>query len=356
MTTATPAATLALPGDITTLTGGYIYDRLLLEELRHAGHPMGLLQLPDGFPFPTPQDMAQAVTALQALPGDQPVIIDGLAFGALPTSEVARIKAPIVALVHHPLALESGLPQDQQDHLWRTERDNLRHAVAVLVPSPHTRDMLVERYDVAPDLIRVALPGIARPCPRPAPVQGDAPPLILSVGILHPRKGHDVLIAALHRIADLPWRAEIVGNPWEPGHAEALQAQIDDTGLSARIHLAGRVSADRLNALYAEARIFALATRYEGYGIVFNEALVHGLPVVSCRTGAVPDTVPADAGRLVARDDPAAFADALRDLLTVPGLRDTMAAAAQKRGDSLPTWADTAAVAADALRSAMVRP
>lgn len=355
MTTAKPSATFAVPGDITTLTGGYIYDRLLLEELRAAGRDVALVQLPDGFPFPSDADMDKAIAALQALSENHPVIIDGLAFGALPTAGVTGIKAPIIALVHHPLALESGLPAEQQDHLWRTERDNLRHVAAIIVPSPHTRDILIDRYEVDPVQIHVALPGIARPPSLPMDTDQDGPPLILSVGILHPRKGHDVLIAALQKIADLDWRAEIVGNPWEVGHADTLQAQIDQAGLTTRINLAGRVSADHLNRLYAQARIFALATRYEGYGIVFNEALVHGLPIVSCRTGAVPDTVPSDAGLLVEKDDPTAFAAALRRLLTLPVVRDSMAAAARVRGDALPTWADTAGVAAQALDFAMAR-
>jgi len=345
-------AVLAVPGDITTLTGGYIYDRLLLDELRIAGREVSLLQLPDGFPFPTPQAMDQALAQLQALPTDTPVIIDGLAFGALTTAGVTRIAAPIVALVHHPLALESGLPAEQQQHLWQTERDNLRHAKQILVPSPHTRAILIERYDVPAERIHVALPGIAQPL-FAEPSAKEGPPLILSVGILHPRKGHDVLTDALARIADLDWRAEIVGNPWEEGHSAALQDKIDSSRLSSRINLAGRVAPEVLDGLYRHAAIFALATRYEGYGIVFNEALVHGLPIVSCRTGAVPDTVPADAGLLVEPDDPAAFADALRALLTDDKRRAAMATAAKEKGDALATWAETARIAGLALDAAI---
>jgi glycosyltransferase involved in cell wall biosynthesis len=347
-------AAMAVPGDITNLTGGYIYDLRVLEELRKAGREIRLIRLPDGFPFVSPSDMGKALTALQELPESCPVIVDGLAFGALETAGVARIKAPIVALVHHPLALESGLPDEQRDHLLRTERDNLRFAARVLVPSPHTRAVLIERYDVPADRIHVALPGIAQPKAQAGGgVQKSEPPLILSVGILHPRKGHDVLIDALAQIADLEWQAKIVGNPWQQGHSEALQDRILHAGLGNRLHLEGRVSNAELESLYRKAAIFALATRYEGYGIVFNEALVHGLPIVSCRTGAVPDTVPPQAGLLVERDDPSAFAGALRSLLTTPDQYQAMAAAAGRFGAGLNTWSQTADIAGQAIDAAL---
>jgi glycosyltransferase involved in cell wall biosynthesis len=345
----TPAA-LAVPGDITTITGGYIYDRLLVEELRAAGRQMQMIRLADSFPFPTKADMASSLALLQGLASDCPVIIDGLAFGALDTAGVAAIRAPVVALVHHPLALESGLPQAQQDHLFQTERDNLRHAAQVLVPSPHTAAVLIDRYDVPHSRIHIARPGIAQP--QPGRAIRLSPPLILSVGILHPRKGHDVLIDALAQVADLDWSACIVGNPWEPGHSDALRQQITRHGLDGRLRLAGAVSADALADLYAQASIFALATRYEGYGIVFNEALVHGLPIVSCRTGAVPDTVPHGTGVLVPRDDPAAFGQGLRTVLIDPAKRATMAQAAARFGADLPDWAETARIAGRAIDAA----
>ena len=202
--------TFALPGDITTLTGGYIYDCRMVQGLRDQGRHVDVLALPDSFPTPSDSDVRQALDALQALPADRPVIIDGLAFGALDPQGVAAIRAPIVAMIHHPLAQESALPADLADHLWRTERANLAHARHVMVPSPHTRDMLIDRYDVPADRITVARPGTDRP-EQPATPQD--PPLILSVGILHPRKGHDVLIAALAALVDLDWQAVIVGNP-----------------------------------------------------------------------------------------------------------------------------------------------
>jgi glycosyltransferase involved in cell wall biosynthesis len=345
-----PSIAFAVPGDITTLTGGYIYDRKLLAALQQAGHDVTLLPLPDGFPFPHQAAMAQAVAALQALDPDSLVIIDGLAFGALPPDQVAQISARIVALIHHPLAYESGLPQDQADHLLQTERANLAHAAQVLVPSPHTAETLIRHYDVAENLIHIARPGIEG---GPVPTKPQDPPLILSVGILHPRKGHDVLIRALAQIADMDWQAVIVGSPWEAGYQDHLQGLIDDLGLTARAHLTGRISDAALADYYAKAQLFALATRYEGYGMVFNEALIHGLPIISCATGAVPGTVPAAAGLLVPCDDPVAFADALQQVLADPARAGAMRAAAADAARSLGDWSVTAQVAAKAIRQAM---
>ena len=62
----------------------------------------------------------------------------------------------------------------------------------------------------------------------------------------------------------------------------------------------GAVSPPRLAALYAEADMFVLASHFEGYGMAYAEAVAHGLPVIGTNAGAIPDTVPAGAGLLVA--------------------------------------------------------
>ncbi|SNR45027.1 glycosyltransferase [Paracoccus sediminis] len=340
-----PAA-FAIPGDIATLTGGYLYERRLLEGLRDIGHDMLHLQLPAGFPDPFDAEMAAAVAALRAVAPDRPLILDGLVFGSIDTAGLAQVRAPVIAMIHHPLALESRLVPARRDHLHRTERDNLRLARHVLVPSPHTRRILIDRYDVPGDRITIARPGVERPRLPPAPV---APPLILSVGILHPRKGHDILVAALSQLMDLDWQAVIVGNRWDAVHADALAGQIAASPAAARITLAGQVAPDVLETLYAGASIFALATRYEGHGLVFDEAIVRGLPVVSCATGAVPDTVPTAAGLLVPPDDAHAFARAVRRILSDDTLRLGMARAAADIGTLLPDWGRTTMIASRVL-------
>ena len=335
----TPCA-FAIPGDIATLTGGFIYERRLLQGLRQLGHDTRHLQLPAGFPDPSPAEMQAAIAALAA--EDRPLIVDGLVFGAIDTQGLARSQAPLIAMIHHPLAKESGLSAARRDHLFRTERDNLRLARHVLVPSPHTRQILTQDYGVPPERITIARPGTEPARLSPAPI---SPPLILAVGILHPRKGHDVLIDALSQLGDLDWQARIVGRAWDADHPGELAAQIAASPVAGRIELAGEIKPGPLETLYAQASVFALATRYEGHGIVFDEALAHGLPIVSCAAGAVPDTVPPVAGLLVPPGDAPAFATALRRLLSDPALRGRMARDALAIGKALPGWDDTARIA-----------
>lgn len=339
-------AAFAIPGDIETLTGGYIYEHRLLLGLRDQGRDVRHVQVPAGFPDIDAAGMRQTIQQLQAVEPDRVLILDGLVFGAIDTQGLAGLRAPVVAMIHHPLAMESGLRPDLREHFFVTERDNLRLARQVLVPSPHTRDLLVARYDVTPDRITVARPGVDPPLLTSTPVQ---PPMILSVGILHPRKGHDILIEALARITDLDWRAVIIGNPWDPVHAKALRRQVDASGLGERLRLAGKLSTDDLHRHYAAASIFALATRYEGYGIVFDEALSYGLPMVSCATGAVPETVPAETALLVPPEDSAAFAAALRRMLVDAPLRRACAKAAAAAGQRLSGWSETARIAGQVL-------
>jgi len=342
----TRRAAFALPGSIAARTGGTIYDARVLAALRTAGRDVALLELDGGFPCPDATAMTAALDRLGALRADCPVIVDGLAFGALDPAGVARIAAPIVALVHHPLALETGMAPEMAARLVRTETANLARAAHVIVPSPHTADVLRRDYAVPADRLTVARPGIDRPQTASRPV---SPPLILSVGLLAPRKGHDVLLRALAAIADRDWQAVIVGRNHDGRTGTDLAARACDLGLADRVRFAGELPGAALDRLYAGASVFALATRYEGYGMVFAEALVRGLPVVACRTGAVPDTVPDGAGVLVAVDDVAGFAAELARLLDDPGHRAALAAEAARYGATLPGWDDTAALFARVL-------
>ncbi|MFI5017905.1 MAG: glycosyltransferase family 4 protein [Dongiales bacterium] len=340
-----------IPGDLATRTGGYGYDRRLIGELCRAGWKVVHLPLGPSFPIPDAADLEAAGESFAALAEGSLVLVDGLAFGALPEiaeTEAGRLR--LVALVHHPLAEETGLSAAAADALFRSERRALATTRGIIATSSTTAQRLIERYGVAPARLAVARPGSdpASLPPAVAPGQGHIVNL-LSVGTLTPRKGHDLLIEALARLADLPWTCRIIGSPDRaPATAADLRGRIARHGLQSRIILAGE-TAD-LSSAYDVADVFVLASRHEGYGMVFAEAMQHGLPVIATTAGAIPEAVPSGAGILVPPDDVTALAGALAQLIGDPALRARYASGARTAALELPSWTDTARDVAAALQ------
>ncbi|WP_299654613.1 glycosyltransferase family 4 protein [uncultured Tateyamaria sp.] len=333
-------AVFAIPGDKDRRTGGFIYEARVLHELNELGCTTQHLQLPGSFPDPTAADMEATINALCAVPQDQPIILDGLVFGAIDPAGLARVSAPVIAMIHHPLGLETGLPKTRADFLLRNEAAALRHTDHVIVPSLETARILCRDFGADADRVTVAPPGFDRPTVHRTPT---TPPLILSVGLLAPRKGHDVLLDALGQLENLSWRADIVGKTYDPDYAYALDRQVHTLGIATRVTFSGEIEQDALTTRFNAASVFALATRYEGYGMVLNEAMFYGLPIVSCSVGAVPETV-GDAGILVPPDDAKCLADALRQIIENPAEADRLSRLSTQRARALPHWRDTARV------------
>lgn len=344
-------AAFAIPGDLSLPTGGYGYDRRVLALLPQHGIEPRVLALPGSFPFPDAADLEDTKRALDSVAPDEVLLIDGLAWGACPKALAQRVRAPIVALCHHPLALETGLTPAQADALRASEIAALAHAAQVVVSSAATRATLVREYGVDADRILVAEPGVD-PAP-PARGSGGPGVALLAVGSIVPRKGYDVLTQALAGLADLDWTLTVVGAlDRAPATVEAVRAQIAAVGLSGRMTLAGAVSDATLAALYDRADLFVLASRYEGYGMVLTEALARGLPLVATAGGAAADTAPDAAALKVPPDDALALRAALERAISDPALRAGLAAGARAAAPRLPSWDATAATVALALRRA----
>jgi glycosyltransferase involved in cell wall biosynthesis len=330
---------LVVPGALGQRTGGYVYDRRIVDGLRALGRQVRVHELAGRFPLVDELAITAARTMLETMPTEGVPVIDGL---ALPVFADLRLRRPWVALVHHPLALETGLSAAEADGLAATERRALATASRLIVTSPQTRRDLAG-YDIEAARVGVVLPGT-----DPAPVaRGSGGPglALLCVASLTPRKGHAVLLDALAGLRDLPWRLACVGSAErDPMAAEAIRAAIARLRLDERVRLIGEQSEAGLQPFYDAADLFVLASHHEGYGMVLAEALARGLPIVSTTAGAIPDTVPAAAGILVPPGDPAALAAALRRVLTEPGLRARLAAGARAARHSLPSWADAVRV------------
>jgi glycosyltransferase involved in cell wall biosynthesis len=205
-------------------------------------------------------------------------------------------------------------------------------------------------YGVPASHITVARPGSDR-----VPLtQGskDGVVRLLSVGAVVPRKGFDVLVAALATLTDLSWRLTIAGDRIRDRNAAArLDADIARHSLGKRIAVLGAVSPRRLAALYADADVFVLASYFEGYGMAYAEAVAHGLPVIGTSAGAIPETVPRDVGLLVDPGDVPALAQAMRRVIGDADLRRDLARAARAAAPRLPAWRDSAEIFARAVET-----
>jgi glycosyltransferase involved in cell wall biosynthesis len=270
------------------------------------------------------------------------------------TFEASRLalRRKLVALVHHPLALESGLTRAEAATFQIMERTALSAPGRVVTTSQTTARVLMSHYRVPERRLIVAPPGNDK-LPSARGSGGAGPLALLAVGAVVPRKGYDVLIAALATLRELPWRLTIVGDrARDPATAQRVEADIARSGLADRVALAGAVPDERLDALYDGADLFVLPSRYEGYGMAFAAAIARGLPVIGTDAGAIPEAVPADAGILVPPDNVPALAAALYRLITDPRERGRLATAARAAAARLPTWAESAVLFSRALEKA----
>ena len=338
----------AVPGDLATATGGYVYDRRIVAELPKSGWQVDVLDIGASFPRASPAERATAHLQLAALPAGRVIVVDGLAFGVMPDSaEALRRSHKLVALVHHPLAFETGLQEWEAAQFRESERQALSFVHRVVTTSATTARLLAENFAVPQEKMSVVLPGNDR-VPLPQRPAGTTVSL-LAVGSIVPRKGYDLLIAALGQIPDLPWRLTIAGEPRDPATAKTLEAQIASLHLADRVELVGVVSPERLSALYAASDLFVLPSRYEGYGMAYTEAIAHGVPVIGTTAGAIPEAVPAAAGMLVAPDNVSELTLALMRLIGDPAARARLTAGARAAASTLPTWEESGRRFAQAL-------
>ena len=335
----------AIPGDLATPTGGYVYDHRLIEA---SGGALRHLALPGEWPKPSAADRAAAVAALRDA---GPAIIDGLAYGAFTPDMVAALPAPPVALCHHPLGMETGLDAYAAAVALKQEAAVLSLAAQIVVTSEATKRILIDDLGQEAARITVAPPGLDYADAPERPEKSE--PEILTVASLTPRKGHEELVIALSRLKHLNWTARWIGPvDRDEAHFEAVKAAIVETELTSRIRIEGALSGDALERAYEEADIFCLPSRYEGYGMVFAEAMMRALPIIACNAGAVADLVPPRAGVLTPAGDPAAMADALAEVLGDHAFRAMMGDAGRRHALTLPGWDATWATVRSALDAA----
>ena len=342
MTAAPPAFHLIVPGPLDQRTGGYLYDARIVSELANLEALVQVHSIPGR--FPDADDLARSGLdrALTAIGDGSAVVIDGLASGGLPDVVAAHVnRLAIVALVHHPLADETGQTSAQTECFFSSEREALRHVRGVIVTSRFTARRLTD-FDVPEGRIHLVEPGTDPASVAVGPPDG-APPRLVCVASLSPRKGHDVLVDALARLRDLEWSCVCAGSTTrDEDFAGKVLAEVERLGLRDRIHFPGELETKDIEEVYRTASLFVLPSHYEGYGMAYAEALARGIPVVGTTGGAIPHTVPSYAAILVPPGDVDALTEALESLLVAPERCETLAEGARMHAESLPGWATQA--------------
>ncbi|UPY35363.1 glycosyltransferase family 4 protein [Sediminicoccus sp. KRV36] len=328
---------LLVPAPFDTISGGYLYDRRLVEGLRALGHAVRVDELAGRFPMPDATAEAAVEAAWARLAPDEVPLIDSLALPAF--RPLARVLAArnAVALIHHPTSLEPGPYQAELAAIERV----VFAACGRLVATSRATAKGLPPLGAEASRIGVVEPG-TDPAPRAAGSGGPGA-RILSVGSLIPRKGHDVLLRALGRLTDLDWTLRIAGPAADPVHADGLRALAEELGLASRVSFLGPITDGALEAEYAAADLFALATWFEGFGMAAAEAQIRGLPLILCTGGAITDVVGPGAAILAAPGDANSLSRGMRRPIMDTALRAEMAEASWRAGQALPRWEDRAA-------------
>jgi glycosyltransferase involved in cell wall biosynthesis len=338
-----------LPGgvdDPAAPSGGNRYDRRVCDGLLRSWD-VHEIAVTGAWPQPSRRVRAALAATVAALPDGATVLLDGLvACGAPEALEPHAGRLRLVVLVHLPLGDETGIGSATAAALTALERRTLHAASAVIGTSHGAARRLIALHDLPVESVRVAPPGVDFAPLAAADPDGGR---LLCVAAVTPRKGQDILVAALARCADLNWTCVCVGAlDRAPGFAGGLRG--------GRVQFVGTRAGAALDASYAAADLLVLPSRAETYGMVVTEALARGIPVLGTAIDGVPEalgrapdgTLP---GALVAPGDPDALAAALRRWLTDPGLRHHWRTAARARRGTLRDWDHTTDLVSEVLAS-----
>jgi glycosyltransferase involved in cell wall biosynthesis len=343
-------------GDAGRKTGGYLYNGRVISGLRKKGFE--LEEVVAGGASPEEQRTAAPRFGSKFDPSRfDAIVVDALARIAVSQHLHSWLSwRPVVALVHELPSVAGGGSWPETSTSERNYEEPLLRADRLVAVSEHGRKVLL-REGVSPGRIHVVPPGFdGVPVSVGSHVTRDSPVRALCVAQWIPRKGILTLIEAWTLHERKGAMLELIGETdADPDYAVLVRAAIEAAPRGS-IVVSGCVDDASLGASYSAADLFVLPSRYEGYGIVYAEALARGLPVIACDIGPVPDIVGREAAVLVKPDDKEALCAALDLLLGDPTLRTKMSAAASHRASRLPRWEDTVASFEDVLRTAASAP
>ncbi len=344
---------LVIYGDLETLTGGYLYDRKLVDYLRSQGDAVEIFSLPwrnyarhllDNFSQRLIRSLAKA--QLDVLLQDE---LNHPSLLRLNRSLKSSVDYAIVSIVHH--LRSSELRPGWQNSLYSViEKDYLARMDGFVFNSVTTRETVEaligkgERGVVAFPGRDGVNPGITWEAMERRAAKGG-PLRVLFVGSLIPRKELHTLLAALGRLPSDSWRLDVVGSPAaDPAYAKSVRAQIGKLGIEEQVRLLGPLTGRELEVCYARSHLLAVPSSYEGFGIVYLEAMGFGVPALASTAGAAHEIITHGRNGFLVRPGHAeAIATHIEELIDDREKLGRMGLAALERYSSHPTWAEAAA-------------
>lgn len=325
-----------------SVSGASVYHARLLDAWRAISGDAEAI----GLDAPASENFASTI------PEDACILVEAAGFEKAQPALSGLIDRGAVALVHHPIALEPGASAERRTARKALESGVLPRFRRVVTASEPIAQRLKAEFGVAEDRLLVVVPGTEPQTRRHIDAKRPfgTPCTVLSLGTISYRKGHDLLLRAVAGLPDLDWRLILAGEVRDQAYASELDRLIDTLGIGARVERPGPLHGDALEAAWSRAEVFALATRFEGFGMAIAEAMARGLPVAVTDGGAAGSLVPAEAGAVAPVDDLAQFTKALRRLVFSPPLRAEMGAAGYAHARHLPGWTDQARAIAELFR------
>ena len=338
---------LILYGSLDTLSGGYLYDRKLVEYLRAQGDSVDIVSLPwrnyashlaDNLSFRLPR-------------GYDLIIEDELNHPSLLAANAAEHPCPVVALVHH-LRCSEERPQ-WQNNLYRiVEKKYLRGVDGFIFNSQTTKrvvNSVVESSKPSivayPPTDRFGEPITETEIETRANEKGAL--RILFLGNVIYRKGLHTLLDALEKIKRdgiSLYKLDIVGSlSIDPAYARAVQARVSVLGLQSSVAFHGALDAQPLREKLTQAHVLCVPSSYQGFGIVYLEGMGFGLPAIGTTEGAAGEIIrDGETGFLVPPGSAELLAARLDSLASDRSLLIRLSLAARRHYLEQPSWAETA--------------
>lgn len=338
---------LVIYGSIDTLSGGYLYDRKLVDGLRSHGDQVEILSLPwQSYGLHLAHNFWPELRKTLAGLKVDVLLQDELNHPSLfLINEWLRKEAGyrLVAIVHHLRSSERHASILQP--LYRQiEKGYLRSVDGFIFNSQTTRQE-VERLSGEKKPGLVATPGGdgGEGLPGAAHSQWSSGLQILFLGNIIPRKGLLLLLKALDGVDNANWRLRVVGrSDVDPGYFRRVEKAASKGRLRGRVVFCGQLSDEDLARTWAGSHVLCVPSSYEGFGIVYLEAMRSGVVPIGSTQGAAWEIISDGVdGFLVDPNDPIPLRNVLARLAGDPqGVRELQenARAAYQR---FPTWAQT---------------